>query len=105
MALSFKPYQSTSLSVSTSTANVLIPQNNDNPKHVRVANTGSVGAYVKFGVSGVTATSGDMFILPGTVELFYVDAIAGADNVDENYIAAITASGTTTLNITSGGVR
>ncbi len=104
MALTFKPYQSTSLSVTNSTASVVIPQNVDTQKHVRIVNNGSVSAYIKFGLTGVTAATTDMQILPGTVELFYVDTNPAADTVNENYIAAITASGTTTLNITAGEI-
>lgn len=104
MALSFKPSSSVSLSATTSSASVLLPQVNDTLKHIRVANNGSVGAYVKFGVSGVTATTSEMLVLPFTVELFYVDSLPGQDNASESYIAAITASGSTTLNITAGEV-
>lgn len=105
MARSFKPYQTALLSVSASSASVLIPQTNDIQKHVRIANNGSVAAYIKCGGAGVAATTSDLVVLPGTVELFYVDAVPGVDNANENYVAAITASGTTSLNITSGEVR
>ncbi|HVY12480.1 MAG TPA: hypothetical protein VHB73_02825 [Alphaproteobacteria bacterium] len=103
MSLTFKPYQSASLAVSNASSSVLIPQSNDVQKHIRVVNNGSVSAYVKFGGSGVAATTSDMLVLPGTVELFYADAAAG-DNLNENYLAGITASGTTSLGITSGEV-
>lgn len=104
MALSFKPSSSVSLSVSSSSSSVLLPQANDTLKHIRIANNGSVGAYVKFGLSGVAATTSEMLLLPYTVEIFYVDSIVGQDNSNESYIAAITASGSTVLNITAGEV-
>jgi len=50
--------------------------------------------YIAFGDSSVVATTSDMPLLPGTVEMFTI--------VPGQYIAGITASGSATLSITSG---
>ena len=63
---------------------------------VRVCNSGSVVAFVAFGDSGATATTTtSMPILPNTVEVFTV-------NPTQTHMAAITASGSTTLYLTTG---
>lgn len=62
---------------------------------MRIANTGSVVAFVRWGIGAQTALTTDLPVLPGTVELF-------TKPLDVNTVAAITASGTTTLYITCG---
>lgn len=63
---------------------------------VRVANTGTAVAFVEFGASGITASVTTSFpVLPGTAEVFSVNPL-------QTNVAAITASGTTTLYITTG---
>jgi hypothetical protein len=83
---------STPLSVSTTSANVQIPTGS--PTTIMVSNTGAVGAYVNLGGSGVTATTSGLFIGGGAT----VPLVVGSNG----YLAAITASGSTTLNIAGG---
>lgn len=61
---------------------------------VRVANTGTVPVFIRFGGSAVVATTGNMPVLPGTVEVFTKGAY--------DRVAAITASGTATIYFTAG---
>lgn len=62
---------------------------------IRIWNIGSVAARVRFTVGASTALTADMALPPGAVEVFTKGA---ADT-----LSAITASGTTTLEITVGG--
>jgi hypothetical protein len=61
---------------------------------VRLYNSGSVIVYVRWGKSAQTATTSDMALAPGSVEVF--------SKQDADTIAAITSAGTATLYITSG---
>lgn len=61
---------------------------------VRVYNSGSVTAFIRFGRTTATATTSDMPLPPGAVETFS----KGSYDV----LAAITASGTATVYVTSG---
>jgi hypothetical protein len=63
---------------------------------IRVANTGTAVAFVEFGASTIDATvTASLPILPGAVEVFSVNPM-------QTHVAAITASGTTTLYISTG---
>ena len=79
-----------SLSASSSSSNVALPTG----ATVVVYNTGSVAAYVKLGGSSVTATTGADVVPAGGWMAFTVGA--------NTYLAAITASGSTTLNLSGG---
>jgi hypothetical protein len=83
-----------SLSASTSSSNVEF-QSANLSRHVRVYNAGAVPAFIAFGEgSGVTASAtANMPIAPGSVEVFAAP---------HPYVAAITASGSTTLYFTPG---
>lgn len=82
------------LAVSTASARVPLPARS--PDSIRVTNPGSVTALLRFGDGTVTAaTSTGMDLLPGTVETFRVPA-------GYTHVAAITATGSTTLRITPG---
>ena len=94
------------LSVTSSSSNVNLPStasptNTTNAGPVggntvlRIANTGTGLAFVRWGVGAQTAVTTDMPILPGTVEVFGMGLTA-------NNVAAITATGSTTLYITCG---
>jgi hypothetical protein len=92
----FSPYGTVSRSVSSSSANVALtldPQGRS-PQTAMVCNTGATLSYVKFGSSTVAATTGDTPIVAGACV-----ALTPAGGL---YIAAITASSTSTLLITSG---
>lgn len=87
-----------SLAVTSSTGRVALTQapTNTTELTVIVYNSGSNDAFVKFGTVSVTATTGNMPVPAGTQVQFSVP------NGTAAYIAAITASSTTTLKITSG---
>lgn len=61
---------------------------------MRVVNAGTAIAFIKWGSSAPTATTADMPILPGAIEVFSVGTTTN--------VAAITASGTATVYFTPG---
>ena len=80
------------LSAATSSSRIALP----GWKTVRVTNTGSVTAYLRFGSSTVTAATATGLDLPaGAVETFRVP-------VGATHLAGITASGSTTVGVTPG---
>lgn len=79
-----------SLAVSNVTSNVALPAG----ATVVIYNTGTVGAYVKLGAVGVTAATTNDYVPANSVIAFTVGA--------NTFLAGITASGTTTLNISGG---
>jgi len=79
------------LSVSGTTARVAFPSTG--PTAV-IINTGANAAYVNFGGSAVTATPGGNLIGPGCPAAFDVNG--------QGYVAAITASSTTSLLVATG---
>lgn len=88
----FRPAQAqtVTLSASTSSASAAVVVSGQ----LRIANKGTVWAYVKIGTGSITAsTSADMPIAPGSVEV-----ISGVGD----HIAAITDSGTADLRLTPG---
>jgi hypothetical protein len=87
----FQPTPSYSqLSVSATSARVALPTGST----IVVYNTGSVAAYVTLGGSTVTATTGNDVIQPSSWSAFTVGT--------NTYLAAITSSSTTALNISGG---
>ena len=80
-----------SLSVSSSSARVAFPS--PGPTAL-IVNTGSNVAYLNFGSSTVTATTGGYLLGVGCSMAYNVSG--------QTYVAAITASSTTTLSITTG---
>jgi hypothetical protein len=78
------------LSVSASSSRVLLPSGTV----VIVYNTGANGAYVAIGNSGIVATTGEDYIPSGGALALTVGS--------NTYIAGITSSATTTLNISGG---
>jgi hypothetical protein len=78
------------LSVSASSSRVLLPSGTV----VVVYNVGANGAYVAIGNSGIVATTGEDYIPAGGALALTVGA--------NTYIAGITSSSTTTLNISGG---
>ncbi|WP_375453722.1 hypothetical protein [uncultured Methylobacterium sp.] len=60
----------------------------------RLYNAGTATAFVRFGDVTVTATTGDMPIPPGTIEIQTVPP--------GSFMAAITATGTATVYATNG---
>jgi hypothetical protein len=80
-----------SLSAGTTTSNVALGAAG---AYAIVTNGGSVTAYVAFGGSSVTATTGSYAILPGQVAIFQTGAAT--------YMAGITGSSTAALTVLSG---
>lgn len=88
----FNPVASTSLAVTSTTARVAFPSADAS---VLIRNTSTADAYLVFGTNTVVATTGTGTLLPAGQAVAY--AVGTATNV-----AAITASGTTSLAITTG---
>jgi hypothetical protein len=63
-----------------------------------VSNSGFVSAYVTIGGSDVVATTASLEILPGTKELLSPPFVG----TKAMYLAAVTASGSTTVNVCAG---
>ena len=80
----------TPLAVSTSSSRVALPSGTT----VIVYNTGATAAYVQLGGSNVAATTANDVIPAGGWSAFSVGSNA--------YLAALTSSGTTTLNVSGG---
>lgn len=96
----FRPISSTvNIAAGTTTGNVAITSSgtpSPATSEVRFYNSGTVPVFVNFGGSGVTATlAAGMPIAPGATEAFGMEA-------SQTHVAAITASGTATLYITTG---
>lgn len=99
MQLPFRPVASTNLLVGATSAAAALPAGFDTlspSRTVRLFNDGAVVTFVEFGASGVTAsTTTSMALAPNEVRVFYP-----FDRV--THIAAIAATGTPTLRITTG---
>lgn len=90
----FKPVPGTTVSLAATTVSASAQINPGKfSRHLRIVNTGSVTAFVEFGESGVAATTSAIPILAGSVEIF---------SVPDQYVAAITASGTAQMYFTPG---
>jgi hypothetical protein len=101
-ALAEYPFQAfgigtASASATTSSAATALTLPSQVPKRtqVRVYNAGSVTAFILFGTSGVTATTGNMPVPAGAVEVLSVPE-------GTTHVATITASGTATVYFTAG---
>ncbi len=85
-------------SVTTTSANYALSGLGVIANTIRLANAGTVGLYYAFDDVAVTATTNDVFLPAGAVEFVNVpDSMIGVRNV-----GFITASGSTSLNITIG---
>lgn len=89
---------STTQSVTSSSGNYALSGLGVSGYTIRLSNTGNVGLYYAFGITTVTATTGDIFLPAGAVEFVNLpDSMLGIRNV-----GFITSSGSTGLNITIG---
>ena len=88
---SFSPTGSVPLSVSNSSSRGAFPTTGPS---VLIINTGSQAAYLKFGGSTVVATTGDLVLNPGCPVGYNVNG--------QPYLAAITASSSTSLLVVTG---
>lgn len=86
----FVPSTTTSVSATTSSARALVGAG----PSVRLYNAGSATVFVAFGTDSVTATTSDMPVPAGTIEVLERGA--------NTHLAALTASGTATLYVTAG---
>lgn len=94
-AFSPLPAGTATLSVTTSSSRVaLVGANGVDGNDVRIYNTGSSAARIRFGGATVAATTTDMLVAAGA------ETVLGA--LRYTYIAAICPSGSTTLEITTG---
>jgi len=87
----FTPGSSTSISATNSSSSASLNANNN---IVLLQNDGGVTVFFKFGLGSATATTSDTPLLANAIATF-------SKGVNDT-IAAITASGTTTLRITNG---
>lgn len=88
----FSPRATTTLSATTVSSNVTVSSSSNN---VMISNAGSVTVFIKFGSdSSVTATTGDLPVLGGTVQVF--------SKGGTSYIAGITGTGSATVYVTGG---
>ncbi len=91
----FTPIQGATVSISATSVNAQGTLT-FNSAQARIANTGTNVAFVRWGATAQTATTADMPILPGTVEVFSKDP-------SHLNFAAICASGeTATVRVTPG---
>lgn len=88
---SFEPGTTTTISASTTSANASIGSSGN---VIRIYNSGTVPVFVRWGAGAQTATTSDLPLAPGGVEMF---SKFNADNV-----AVITASGTASVYVTPG---
>lgn len=96
----FEPLGGVSLSVNTSSSSAALPTEGE---QILITNTGTVTAHVALGVGSATATTSRLAILPQTSVII----TRPQSNIEDsttlaNYIAAITASGSTTLQVETG---
>jgi hypothetical protein len=89
----FSPGATVSLSVTTTSAAVAL---SGNGSVVEVQNAGAAPIFIKLGGASVTAAATDYPVLAGTSKLITRDADS------QTYIAAIAASGSSTLYATIG---
>lgn len=93
----FEPSGGASLACSTSTGSVALTGSGE---QALVSNPGTAAVYVEFGASGVVATVASMAVLPNTQVLVTIPETS--TNVKATHMAAITASGTPTIQVHTG---
>jgi 2-methylaconitate cis-trans-isomerase PrpF len=96
----FAPGDTAILAATTATARVQIPNHNGaGERQVRLYNAGSATVFVKIGGSTVNAAVTDYPIPAGYVEVI---SVPGTVPPADRYIAAIMASGSASLYVTTG---
>lgn len=96
----FVPLGTVNIAATTTSASAALPISSGDAysgvrPQVRLAHTGTNPGFVAFGGSGVVATANDLPIFNGNPEIFTVPSGA-------THVAAIQATGTGTIYITSG---
>jgi hypothetical protein len=99
MSTPFAPIAGSTVSINVSASSQSVKLN----KHgqTRIANQGSAWVWIAAGDSTITATTGNIPIAPGSVEVLTFDRPGGTTG--ELYIAAIAAGTTGLISFTSGG--
>jgi hypothetical protein len=91
----FEPTGSTSITATTSSGRVYLQGIGD---QILISNlSGSVDAHIELGIGTVTATTSDLVIMARTQVL-----LSRAEFDNASHLAAITSSGTATLQIETG---
>lgn len=93
------PDSTVSISASTTSANVALSKTPSDRFQVRVYNAGSATVFINRGSSTVTATTSNMPVPAGAIEVITFN------NLPTNpitHVAAITSSGTATVYFTTG---
>jgi hypothetical protein len=93
------PAATASIAVTTSNARAAIKQQPTGAHQLRLFNAGTATAFWTFGDGAVTAATTDIPLPSGAIE---VVTIPNATNAPTTHIAAIAASGTATLYLTTG---
>lgn len=101
----FQPTMGATVTVNASTTSARValgggPAPAGTKYQYRIVNPGASVAYVCFGDKTVAATATDVPILPGAREIFTYTVPDGV--TDGLYLAALLASGTATISITTG---
>jgi hypothetical protein len=89
--------QGASLAVTTASSRVALIGSSANVAYANICNVTSVWAFVQFGDATVVATTASMAVPPNSCVLVSLTSI---NSVFPTNMAAITASGTTTLQVT-----
>jgi hypothetical protein len=105
LPIAFQPTDGSTAKISgtTTSARVILggqPSPGGQRFQVRVTNDGTTVAYLKFGASTVTATTSDIPLMPGSTSVFSVTV--PELNTTGLYAAAIMASGTANICLTTG---
>ena len=91
----FQPVKTYSLSAGASSTRVQVSFNPGRRK-IRIASpTGAGDFYIKMGDSTVVATTSDLLVLGGTVEIFTIDA-------NQTHVAGLQVTTAVAVNLTTG---
>lgn len=88
-----------SISVTTTSARAAVKQQPTGAHQLRLFNAGTATVFWAFGDGTAVATTGDMPLPAGAIEVL---TLPNASNAPTTHVAAITASGTATLYMTTG---
>ncbi len=91
----FTPFYGQTVSISASTSSASATVSNTTANQLVITNASTALAFIRTGSGVVTALTSDLPVLPGA-------AIVISRKQEDTVIAAITASGTTTIYVTPG---
>lgn len=103
MLIPFQPTDGTTVSISATTTSARVKIGGEASLvgariQVRVVNSGTTTAFIKFGDSTVVATASDIPVLGGQTFIFTVNETSATGQ----YAAAIMGTGTATVYLTTG---